>query len=39
VQGMTGLTPYIMFGNGSAIALALLSLLLAYGMSMRRAIA
>ena len=36
VQGMTGLTPYIRFGNASVIALALLSLLLAYGMSKRR---
>jgi apolipoprotein N-acyltransferase len=35
VQGMTGLTPYIRFGNASVIALALLSLLLAYGMSKR----
>lgn len=33
VQGMTGLTPYIRFGNVSVIALALLSLLLAYGLS------
>jgi apolipoprotein N-acyltransferase len=37
VQGMTGLTPYIMFGNATVIVLALLSLLLAYGMSKRRA--
>ena len=35
VQGMTGLTPYIMFGNATVIVLALLSLLLAYGVSKR----
>ncbi len=35
VQGMTGLTPYIRFGNATVIVLALLSLLLAYGISKR----
>lgn len=39
VQGTTGMTPYIRFGNVTVIALALLSLLLAYGLSKRRVIA
>ena len=33
VQGMTGLTPYIRFGNATMVVLALLSLLLAFGIS------
>ena len=33
VQGMTGLTPYIRFGNAMVVLLVLLSLLLAFGMS------
>ena len=33
VQGMAGMTPYILFGNASALVLALLSLALAYWLA------
>lgn len=37
VQGMSGVTPYILWGNLSVIMLALLSLLFAFGIAKRRA--
>lgn len=36
VQGMSGITPYILLGNAGVVVLALLSLLLAFGMAKNR---